>query len=70
MVCKMLAPIELLHGGEHHDDTTETIRRDYAVAFEVPGVQIRTPRENIVRLLEQTGMKRLPPAGWLNENAD
>jgi hypothetical protein len=56
-------PEQLLHGGEHHEDTSRVYRQGYRRA----GVAVDghlPPRDRIVNLLEKSGLSRPIPRAW------
>jgi hypothetical protein len=56
-------PAELLHGGEHDDDTSRELRQSYQRASN-RGID-HCPRAKLVELLEKKGFKRPTPKAWL-----
>ena len=60
------SPEQLLHGGEHHDDTTPEFRRQ----FERRNVNTRTgtvPRDKLLSAIVNGGFKRKVPESWLGK---
>jgi len=56
------SPEELLHGGEHHDDTEKSDR--LAHARRGLGRQMKTPRDTLLRIIEEGGYQRPNPRHW------
>jgi hypothetical protein len=55
-------PDQLLHGGEHHEDTSRLYRQGYRRSGVVADGHL--PRDRIVTLLENSGMQRPIPRAW------
>jgi hypothetical protein len=58
-------PEQLLHGGEHHDDTSAMYRQNYRRS----GDGGHLPRDRVVRHLEQQGLERPIPKSWKQTGA-
>jgi hypothetical protein len=56
-------PEELLHGGEHNDDTSALYRQNYRRAVE----DGHLPRERVMMMLEQQGFQRPTPKSWRSQ---
>ncbi|CAB9524386.1 hypothetical protein SEMRO_1531_G280180.1 [Seminavis robusta] len=54
------SPGQLLGGGDHHGDTSESLRQQFRRVNKVPV----EPREKMVRQVERLGLKRPIPARW------
>jgi DDE superfamily endonuclease len=59
----MAGPEQLLHGGEHHDDTSRLYRQNYR---RMQGESGHLPRDKVVLLLETGGFQRPTPKPWKN----
>jgi hypothetical protein len=57
-------PEQLLHGGEHHNDTSRLYRQNYRRAIVPTGGDVHCPRDKIVKLLEKNGLQRPVPRTW------
>ena len=56
------SPEELLHGGEHNDDTEKAVR--LAHARRGLGRKSKTPRDLLLRIIEDGGYERPTPKHW------
>jgi hypothetical protein len=63
-----LSPSQLLHGGEHYDDTSRNARRQFERLVINDGSLVEQvfPREKLHRLVTDKQLKRPKPASWGN----
>jgi hypothetical protein len=63
-----LSPSQLLHGGEHYDDTSRNARRQFERLVINDGslVEQVLPREKLHRLVTDKQLKRPKPTSWRN----
>ena len=54
---------DLLHGGEHHDDTSKFYRQDFARSGLLSSSS-SLPRDRLLSILEQSGYTRPLPKNW------
>jgi hypothetical protein len=60
-------PEQLLHGGEHHNDTSRLYRQGYRRAAVTTGLDAHCPREKVMKLLEKKGLQRPTPKTWTTQ---
>jgi hypothetical protein len=61
----MLGPEALLHGGEHHDDTSKVYRQNFVRnGSNLTGASSYLPRDRIVTMIERNGFVRPTPKSW------